>query len=53
MLEKHRLPAAAPSDDNEDLAGGDLEIEPAQDLLLSERPPHSDDLDHGRTDPMK
>src|SRR5206468_5379748 len=41
-----RLAAAAPAGDHRDRAGGDLEVEPAQDLLAPERLDEPLDLNH-------
>jgi hypothetical protein len=53
VLEQDRLAAAAPADDHHDLAGGDVEIDAAQDRLAAEALVEVLDPDHGRTDPRK
>jgi capsid protein len=53
VLEQHRLAAAATPDHHHDLAGGDVEIEAAQDRLGAEALAESLHPDHGRTDPRK
>ena len=53
MLEEHRLAAAAPADDNHDLARGHVQVHAPEDGLAAEGLAQSLDADHGRTEPRK
>src|SRR6266496_3293818 len=53
VLEQHRLAAAAPADDDHDLARRDVEIHPLQHGLAAEGLSQALDADHGSTEPRK
>jgi hypothetical protein len=51
VLEQDGLAAAAPPDDNHDLGGRDVQVEPAQHRLIAERLVQLLHADHGKRDP--